>query len=49
MNSRDIIRSLMTNSQSVIYFKDIQGQFTLVNQKWINIYGVDLSNIVGKS
>lgn len=49
MNSRDIIRSLMSNSHSVIYFKDSEGQFTLVNQKWVNLYGVEPSRIIGRN
>ncbi len=38
----------MTNSESVIYFKDIDGNFVLVNQKWIDLYQVELTDIVGK-
>ncbi len=48
MNSRDIIRSLMTNSDSVIFFKDSDGRFELVNQRWIDLYRVDLKEIVGR-
>lgn len=48
MNSRDIIRSLMTNSESVISFKASDGRFTLVNQKWIDRYGIEPHEIVGR-
>ncbi len=48
MNSRDIIRSLMTNSDAVIYFKTTDGKFTLVNQKWVDRYGVEPHEIVGR-
>jgi diguanylate cyclase (GGDEF)-like protein/PAS domain S-box-containing protein len=48
MNSRDIIRSLMTNSDAIIYFKTSDGKFTLVNQKWVERYGVEPHNIVGR-
>ncbi len=49
MNSRDIIRSLMTNSKSVISFKTSDGRFTLVNQKWVDRYGVEPHEIVGRT
>ncbi len=48
MNSRDIIRSLMTNTKSVIYFKDAEGRFIMVNQKWLEHYPMEMQKIIGQ-
>jgi len=48
VNNRDIIKSLMANTESVVCFKDLQGRFVMVNQKWLSLFQMDLSEIIGK-
>ncbi|MBT7308443.1 MAG: GGDEF domain-containing protein [Gammaproteobacteria bacterium] len=38
----------MTNTESVICFKDLDGNFILVNQKWMSMFRVQLVDILGK-
>ena len=48
MNNRDIIKSLMANTESVVCFKDLEGRFVMVNQKWLSLFRMELSEIIGK-
>ncbi|GEM_PF-460190 len=43
-----MVRSLMTNTESMICFKDLEGRFLLVNQRWMSLFDVQLIDILGK-
>lgn len=41
--------SIINNSGAVIYVKDLEGKYKLVNNKWLELTGFSRKNVLGKS
>jgi len=44
-----LLHSLITNSPVVLYSLDLDGQFTLLEGKWVEVLGLKTEEVVGKS
>ena len=47
--SEQLVKSIMNNSPAVIYVKDINGEFTYVNQKFLTIFNLKDKEVIGKT
>ena len=48
MNRDYILDALLNHTQAVIYFKDLDGRYTMVNKRWLEIFGHAESDVIGK-
>lgn len=49
-NDKIMVNNLMRNSQDLIYFKDLESRFTLVNESMVERLGADsIDDVIGKS
>jgi two-component system, NarL family, sensor kinase len=46
---KEILQSIIDNTSSLIYIKDLQGRFTLVNRQFEKTFGVSRDNLIGKT
>ncbi|MBI3774298.1 MAG: PAS domain S-box protein [Gammaproteobacteria bacterium] len=44
-----LLKAIIDNSSAVIYLKDLDGRFMLVNREFERLFGLDAAQIVGKS
>ncbi len=49
MNESILMNTLMSNIEAIIYFKDLNGKFTMVNQKFLDMFDFGHSDIVGST
>jgi PAS domain S-box-containing protein len=49
IRERDLLRELMDNIPDTIYFKDVEGRFTRINQAQADLLGVSPDEAIGKS
>lgn len=47
-NSEHLLRSIMDNSPAVIYVKNVDGEFTFVNQRFLTVFKMERENVLGK-
>lgn len=47
--SRDLLQSIVDNTSSVIYVKDLRGRFTLFNNQFKNLFNLDSWQAIGKT
>ncbi|MFZ1517253.1 MAG: PAS domain S-box protein [Ignavibacteriaceae bacterium] len=47
--NRRFLADLIENSGTLIYVKDIEGRYELVNKKWESITGINRNNVLGKT
>ncbi len=47
--SRDLIDSFLDNSTAVIYIKDVQGKYILVNKMYEKLFRIKQSEVIGKT
>ena len=47
--NRKLLNDIINNSASLIYVKDLQGRYTLINQPMEEILGVEAHRIIGKT
>jgi PAS domain S-box-containing protein len=47
--SQRLLQSVMDNSGAVIYVKDLEGRFILVNRRYEEVFKVDLLSLAGKT
>ena len=45
--SQKLLDSIINNTRNVIYVKDLEGRFTLVNKSFCEIFGLDRSQVYG--
>jgi two-component system NarL family sensor kinase len=48
-NNKQLLQSIIDNTSSIIYVKDIFGRFTLVNTQFVKTYGFRSEEILGKT
>lgn len=48
MRSESLLRSLVENSPAVIYVKDLDGRYSLVNRRWLQIFGQTAERVIGE-
>lgn len=48
-SNQEHLQAILNNSASVIYVKDLEGRFTLVNQKFEHIVNRTMADIIGKT
>lgn len=46
--SQDLLNAIVDNSASVIYVKDMEGRYVLVNRAWESLAGVDGAGVLGR-
>jgi len=49
MEQQEKLKSILDNSNTIVYMKDRKGNYLLVNRQFEKIYGVDRSAVYGKS
>lgn len=47
--SQELLQAIIDNSAAVIYVKDLQGRYLLVNRRYLELFHVESDTIVGKS
>ena len=47
--SRALLYSIADNTPAIIYIKDIDGRYLLVNQQFLKIFGTQLDKVIGKT
>lgn len=48
-DSQDLLRGIVDNSRALIYVKDLEGRFLLVNRHLAEVLGIDRENLLGKT
>jgi len=46
--SRQQLQAIMDNSPALIYMKDLQGKYMLINQRFEEVFGLDREEVVGR-
>ena len=47
-NKRDL-QAIMNESPAIIYVKDLDGRFTFINRKFLNLYNMKSQDVIGKT
>lgn len=47
--SQDLIEAIIANSSAVIYAKDLDGRYIMINQRYADIFHVDREAVIGKT
>ncbi|MDO6433371.1 PAS domain S-box protein [Flavitalea sp. BT771] len=47
--SQQLLRAIVDNSEAVIYVKDLQGQYLMVNSRFLELFHLDASEVLGKT
>ena len=47
--SQSQLESILNYSPALIYAKDMEGRYLLVNEKWSEILDLDTKNVIGKT
>jgi PAS domain S-box-containing protein len=47
--SQALLHSVADNTPAIIYIKDIQGRYLLVNQQFLKVFNTSLEKVIGKS
>ncbi len=45
----DLLRAIIDSSKAVVYLKDVEGRYRLINQQWADLFGVTKESILGKT
>lgn len=48
-NNKQILQSIIDNTSSIIYVKDMFGRFALVNKQFAKTYGISAESVIGKT
>lgn len=48
-NNKQILQSIIDNTSSIIYVRDMFGRFALVNKQFTRTYGVTAESVIGKT
>jgi len=47
--SQALLYSIADNTPAIIYIKDIDGRYLLVNQQFLKVFGIQLDKVIGKT
>jgi two-component system, NtrC family, sensor kinase len=47
--SREVLQSVLDNSPAVVYIKDLEGRYLLINRRYETLFGVDRRQFVGRT
>lgn len=47
--NKELLQSIIDNTTSVIYLKDIEGRFILVNRRFENLFNITKEKVIGKT
>jgi PAS domain S-box-containing protein len=47
--SRDLLQAVTDNTTAVIYVKDLQGRYLMVNRSFVGVFGFRRENVIGKT
>ncbi len=47
--SQDLIEAIIANSSAVIYAKDLDGRYLMINQRYADIFHIDRQAVIGKT
>jgi len=45
----DLLRTIVDSSKAVVYLKDFEGRYQLVNRQWAELFGVTQEAVIGKT
>lgn len=48
-DSQQLLQSIVDNSQAVIYMKDLEGRYLLINRRYEEIFNVDRTAVLGRT
>jgi PAS domain S-box-containing protein len=47
--SQQLLRAIIDNSEAVIYVKDLQGQYLMVNSRFLDVFHLDAGEVLGRT
>ena len=47
--SLEMLQSIMDNSPAIIYLKDVEGRYMLINRRYATVFSLDQSTVIGKT
>ena len=47
--SLEMLQAIMDNSPTVIYLKDVEGRYVLINRRYATLFNVDQKDVIGKT
>ena len=46
---QDMLQTIVDSSRAVVYLKDLEGRYQIINRQWAELFGVTKESVVGKT